>query len=912
MSSDYEGTLGQAIFEDIDENPYLAELYDSLLYNYGLKRLALSATPSRNVNVEDALRFADLLSKSNHPEKREVHRVWAQEIATLCSLLYPENPKTKFYAAAVFTAIGNYQALKLLGADAYLGVLDELFNDYQSDYLAVPGEPDLKFFAPQKRAYDHFEDAAFSYSAPTSLGKSFMMRTFIKSQVLSGAKKNFAIVVPTKALINETRSSLIHDLADNLEAHDYRVVSAAGDIVLEGQHNFIFVVTPERLLYLLISKPGLALDYLFIDEAQKLSGKNSRAPFYYQLVNVLLARQNPPRIVFASPNIPNPDVYLKMIMEAEQGAASLATEYSPVTQFKFFIDLTGNFVAIYNERTQSLIQLADLASLEGTGRPLTEIINRIERSGRVNNNNQTLIFYGAKTQTINNAVDYAKNLPALHDPELEALAKDIERDVHADYYLAGLVRRGVGYHIGYLPSPIRMRLEEMFRENKLYALFCTSTLLEGVNLPADNLVITGRKIGLANMTTVELKNLVGRVGRIRFNLYGNVFFVSGVSDMPEVTQEQYQSMLETKIPDQKLSVDTDSQVLSRRLKESVVSTLSSGSLEFQKGKESYEVHQMVRKFGLILLRDITTNRQSFVREAFAEFLPEDKEQEIIERFVNRATQDDDINVSLDQAERLAAAIQNGLEYPRPDSNGKFNYETTLAFLNNLARIFKWEQYENDWGGLGYIGKNGTSGIYPLLRWYAVLLHQWIEGSGLNFIMKAALEFRQRNPDNFYIQRQKVTFDDSLNHRNVVFGDTLDAIENVILFSLSNYFLRFSNEYKKQKGVETFQNDWYEYVEYGTTNPWTIILQRFGFSRESATYIRRNVENAITQMPSGVVYLNPLLLHSANVNVKREAEEIYYNVPGSFTGQTQVPKLSQETQQLVETTRPEEEKNRGSQ
>lgn len=141
MSSDYEGTLGQAIFEDIDENPYLAELYDSLLYNYGLKRLALPATPSRNVNVEDALRFADLLSKSNHPEKREVHRVWAQEIATLCSLLYPENPKTKFYAAAVFTAIGNYQALKLLGADAYLGVLDELFNDYQSDYLAVPGEP---------------------------------------------------------------------------------------------------------------------------------------------------------------------------------------------------------------------------------------------------------------------------------------------------------------------------------------------------------------------------------------------------------------------------------------------------------------------------------------------------------------------------------------------------------------------------------------------------------------------------------------------------------------------------------------------------------------------------------------------------------------------------------------------------
>ena len=44
---------------------------------------------------------------------------------------------------------------------------------------------------------------------------------------------------------------------------------------------------------------------------------------------------------------------------------------------------------------------------------------------------------------------------------------------------------------------------------------------------------------------------------------------------------------------------------------------------------------------------------------------------------------------------------------------------------------------------------------------------------------------------------------------------------------------FSNEYKRFHNVETFQNDWYEYVEYGTTNPLTILLQRSGFFRESA-------------------------------------------------------------------------------
>lgn len=35
----------------------------------------------------------------------------------------------------------------------------------------------------------------------------------------------------------------------------------------------------------------------------------------------------------------------------------------------------------------------------------------------------------------------------------------------------------------------------------------------------------------------------------------------------------------------------------------------------------------------------------------------------------------------------------------------------------------------------------------------------------------------------------------------------------------------------------FDNNWYKYVEFGTTNPLTILLQKNGFSRDSATYIR---------------------------------------------------------------------------
>lgn len=300
-------------------------------------------------------------------------------------------------------------------------------------------------------------------------------------------------------------------------------------------------------------------------------------------------------------------------------------------------------------------------------------------------------------------------------------------------------------------------------------------------------------------------------------------------------------------------------------------------IEFAKGKESYERYDMKRKFGLMLLRDITTERQSLVREEFSDFLDEQAVSNIFATFSRReGQQDDDINVSVDQAEALTHAIQAGLKYPQLSPNGKFSYDETLAFLQQLASIFNWRIYNPE--TLGRTTK-GTEQL-ALLSWYTVLLLQWMEGHGLRSIMNRAIE-HHRKTGILWINRQPNRKLDSIEHRNHVFSDTLEAIEQVILFELSNYFLKFSNEYKKFHGQEQFDNDWYEYVEYGTTKKETILLQRVGFTRESATFIRANVPNAIC-VYEGAPYLNPILLSSSNTNVRKEANEIRYNMPKAFS------------------------------
>lgn len=603
-------TLGETIFVDIESNAYLNELHENILFNYALKLFQIQGG-QREYNLKDALRFADLLSKSTHPTNSDSHKMWAQELIILLNELHPEDALVKLYAGSVFSSAGNYQGLQIINSEYQdINVFEKIFEQFRNDYLTIPAAPEMKFFSAQKEAYDHLTDPCFSYSGPTSMGKSFIMRMFIKDEILHGAKKNYALIVPTKALINEVRSKIINDLEDNLKRCNYRVVTAASDIALEENHNFIFVLTPERLLYLLISN----------------------------------------------------------------------------------------------------------------------------------------------------------------------------------------------------------------------------------------------------------------------NLYGNVFFVS---DEKSVSSESYIEMLQEPIPEQELSIESNPQALKRVEKKYIAEILKSGSSEIPKRREdqSEESYVMMRKFGLILLRDIMEERDSLVHREFSDFLTVEDEQQIREKFNSSPTlPDDDINTSVDQTKRLIIAIKNGLEYP--SSKNGFKYDDIIDFFNKLSKIFDWPIYEKS-----------TLGNESKRKWYAVILSQWMEGSGLSYIMQRAIDYHKQHPENFWVsayQPPTIYNDNSKEHRNVVFADTLEAIENIVLFSISNYFLRFSNEYKKIHGVDEFDNNWYEYVEFGTTNPLTILLQRNGFSRESATFIKKHKDEYVAHDGStDELRLRLSLLDCGNTSVMTEAASIRFNAPKLF-------------------------------
>lgn len=234
MSDFRDVTFGEHLFSRIDDNAYLQKLYHNILINYSRRLFRLDEMEEQPVNIGDALTFADVLSKSCGTNLSDIHKTRAQEMVALLYDMYPQDEQVKYYLGSVLANTGNFLGMNRLTPDfENASLLERVFMHFNMDYLSVPSDGEAHFFPAQKEIYDSLSRPYFSYSAPTSMGKSFMMRAFIKQQIMDGAKKNFALLIPTKALINEVTSELIESLTTLLKETDYRIVTSSGSMALE-------------------------------------------------------------------------------------------------------------------------------------------------------------------------------------------------------------------------------------------------------------------------------------------------------------------------------------------------------------------------------------------------------------------------------------------------------------------------------------------------------------------------------------------------------------------------------------------------------------------------------------------------------------------------------------------------------
>ena len=392
-------------------------------------------------------------------------------------------------------------------------------------------------------------------SAPTSYGKTFIMREIL---YLNQEKyKNILLVFPTVALLRE--NALNMEELNQDKKMGYNVIKSI-DREIDCQDRNIFVLTPERAMQLLAQYPNIEIDFFFYDEMYKIDedycndetdDNDEKKNSYTERTFLDEARAKTFRICLyllskrvkdyylAGPNLKR-EKFGKGMQRyiAENNIQVKEIEFEPTKRI---------MVKAYNKVIDE--DYTNLPYLEKPGivkihskvnDRICDVVNYIEQKG-----------YGATIlycTTPAKANEYATKLAENHqgnvvkNERFSEFIEHLKRNYNIDgsineWSFVNVLEMGFGMHHGKMPKYIQKEILDLFNEGIFNLLFCTSTIVEGVNTNAKNMVVLNHSKGTKELTVFDFKNIIGRAGRYYHNFVGRYFLVDKELEKFEHTED---------------------------------------------------------------------------------------------------------------------------------------------------------------------------------------------------------------------------------------------------------------------------------------------------------------------------------------------------------------------------------------
>lgn len=435
-------------------------------------------------------------------------------------------------AEHVLARLGNFPGRELLRRRYSISEQDQRFSLLDLEDVAREAENSVEGSTRVLTDFQHdlydamSESRSVSVSAPTSAGKSFVLTLDIIRRIKADPKASIVYVVPTRALIRQVMLRVIKDLhAADMTDVAVRCVPlpADRDTIKNG---IVYVLTQERLMSLLHSDDGEPwVTTLLIDEAQGIRD-DSRGILLQSAIDAVLARFPNVELYFASPLSKNPE-YLLELFGRTQESRHFIEEHSPVSQNRILVsEVEGVSKAARFEllADDGRIDLGERQFDHPFSGPKFQRLANFAKA--VTPDDSCTIIYADKsayTERIASALLTGSSEPAELDREIKEFIDFLSEHIHADYPLIKVLKHRVAFHYGPMPAIVRSRVEDLFEAGKLRFICCTSTLLQGVNLPARDIVIENPHRGKKPMERSDFQNLAGRAGRLLQEFHGNVW-----------------------------------------------------------------------------------------------------------------------------------------------------------------------------------------------------------------------------------------------------------------------------------------------------------------------------------------------------------------------------------------------------
>lgn len=681
-------------------------------------------------------------------------------------------------------------------------ILSLLYNSYKEKIKELTGST----YTPiQAQIYKNIiENTVYSFSAPTSAGKSYLLR-----DLLDTIKNDIVIVVPSRSLIGEYLILLREHYKDDSSV---LILEFVEDINKQKTKKRIFVLTPERVNE--VYKYNFDIGFFIFDEAQ-LADDRRRGINFERIVKKSEKKYPHAKKIFAHPFVDNPDViYDKFNLQHEK----VSDSFKQSTVGKIFLIKNENKYACFDPYKIDGHYQENLIILPEDNDFIAKLINE----------NKTLLIYTSKNNIVTGKFesifeDYIKLCPEITDTNINEIITNIEEilDVN-DEKISNIVRMlkyGIVVHHGSIPLNVRYWLEKFIRTGYAKICFSTSTLIYGINMPFDAIYID--KFRFDGVTederSLQMKNLLGRAGRTNsltssFD-YGYVIVKKGslptfIKRFAKSSKIMKESVLEQPIDDLDYF---DKENIQAEKNNEVIDEFTEPKTRIER-LSSDEIINSVKQFIDILYLNSTEIRDE---KTFS-----DKEQDIVknilrnifETYINRSLYKGELNI-FNTGMTIMLWIMQGESFKRI-LNKRYVYLTRLNERRKLKKKFE-------------------SGIISLEVYMRTLSNMYVKYSATpshipdKKLANIGSSFKGMNAAN-------------VDYDSIVY-DTYDYIDKVVEFSMLNaYITTLSLYYKKTSDIRALSV--INCLKYGSDEPKTIFLKRYGFSEEEIHKIYDNVVN----------------------------------------------------------------------
>ena len=502
-----------------------------------LIRELLSLLNKPDLDSPQITRIKDLICYLSEARKND--KISQEDVALL---------ETTLFSASVKLRTFGYNRLNgFFAENIETDTMDCLRNECIAEYYKT--QTGFVLDRMQKRVLDAFEEGnkKLFLSAPTSFGKTFLLKEIIYRN--SDQYNNIVIVLPTVALLME----VTEDLSQFFKQHQlsYQVHNSVYRDLEISERN-AFILTPERVLRLLALQPELTVDFFFYDEIYKIDediaskndedspgeietgidysgnkkSNNHRAAAFRLALYFLLQRA--PSCYLAGP-------YIKL-KALKPGFTKMLEKYD-INPFEVSFEPTlKNRIDYHTTTLQQTTPFEETKQATGKSSKkdkLAYIVQYLE----IDKDNPAIVFCLYPGFTEKYARAYCEEAELTQSQQIRIFVDHVARNFNCHYdnrsktsigqwdFLFAL-RRGIGIHNGKFPKYFQREIMSIFNQRQLPLLFCTSTIVEGVNTNAKTVIVYNNPSGEnAAGRKFLLLNINGRAGRYLRHFVGNIVYL---------------------------------------------------------------------------------------------------------------------------------------------------------------------------------------------------------------------------------------------------------------------------------------------------------------------------------------------------------------------------------------------------